>query len=71
MSQHEHSEAETWLRLARKCNDTQLAEYLRTLAVDAAKRVPGPKIPDYSLGEQKLVQRVGTIISEAVSGSSR
>jgi len=45
VSQHEHSEAETWLRLARKCNDTQLAEYLRTLAMDAATSFPGPKTP--------------------------
>ena len=70
MSEQKHSKPETWLRLARKCKDSDLAEYLRALAIEpseASSHIQSEQqIARYHPEDEDMARRVGLIISEAM-----
>ena len=65
--------ADKWLRLARKCKDSDLAEYLGKLAIEPNENshAPAYEIPGYRFEDKEVAQRVGAIISKAAAGDQR
>jgi len=58
--------AATWRRLARKCQNSCLAEFLGGLATDEEDSPTSAcQIPEYRFEDGDLAERVGAIISNA------